>query len=95
MRPWEEVAVVLIFQNYIFILAYGSPKRGNQLLPLKRYSPPYVLPIANLLHFMQYIYCELCLEYTDFIEKHYARRVWYPNLCNKYLHQLPSAPRQQ
>lgn len=56
---------------------------------------PLLLARENLLHFIQYIYCELHLEYEYSTEKYYARKVWYSNLLNKYLDQLPSAPRQQ
>lgn len=86
VSSWEEAAAVLIFQNYIFILAYGSPKSGNQLLPLK--SLLYFLPIANRLHFIQYVCCELWLEYTDFIEERYARSIIQTSTINTCINYL-------
>lgn len=58
-------------------------------------TPPYSLAIGNQSDFTQYICFEFWLEFTNFTEKHYTRRLWYPNFYNKYLHQLPRAPRQQ
>lgn len=84
---------LLWFQNYICILAYGSPKGSIHLQLLKSYnSPPttYLQPVANLLHFIQYICCELWLEFTDFVQKQEKQeecsiQISPQNTCINYL----------